>query len=56
MKKEEQVKSVELRKDGMSLNEIASKLNVSKSSVSLWVRNIELTAAQRKKLSKNILA
>jgi len=52
MKKEEQVKARELRKDGMSLNEIVEELGVSKSSVSLWVRDIVLTARQRQRLSK----
>lgn len=35
------------------MNEIAASLNVSKASVSLWVRGIQLTSEQRKKLSKN---
>jgi transposase-like protein len=34
------------REDGMSVKEIARKLDVSKSSVSLWVRDIELSNAQ----------
>ena len=32
--------------DGMSLGAIAAELEVSKSSVSLWVRDIELTPQQ----------
>ncbi|MFH1841297.1 MAG: hypothetical protein ABH800_00825 [Candidatus Nealsonbacteria bacterium] len=43
----------ELRKKGWSLNEIKEKLKVAKSSVSIWVRDIELTKKQRQKLSKN---
>ena len=35
----------------MSLNEIVRELGVSKASVSLWVRDIELSEQQRKKLS-----
>jgi len=35
-----------LRKKGFSLNHIASKLKVSKSSASVWVRNIKLTKPQ----------
>jgi hypothetical protein len=38
------------REDGAAINEIASRLRVSKSSVSLWVRDIELTPAQQKAL------
>ncbi|NJO84647.1 MAG: helix-turn-helix domain-containing protein [Blastochloris sp.] len=34
------------REEGLSINEIALKLNVAKSSVSYWVRDIELTPAQ----------
>ncbi len=52
MKKEEQVKARELRKKGMSLNEIVETLGVSKSSVSIWVRDIVLTMKQKKRLSK----
>lgn len=35
------------------MGEIASMLNVAKSSVSLWVRDVPLTATQRSKLNKN---
>jgi hypothetical protein len=38
------------REDGAAINEIACRLSVSKSSVSLWVRDIELTPAQKKAL------
>lgn len=41
-----------LRKQGWSINEIYRKLGVGKSSVSLWVRDIELTFIQKQKLSK----
>ena len=34
------------RVEGASLKEIARKLNVARSSVSLWVRDIELTPEQ----------
>jgi AcrR family transcriptional regulator len=36
--------------EGASIREIAARLGVSVSSVSLWVRNIELTAAQQSAL------
>lgn len=51
MKKEEQERAKSLRRSGMSLNEIVRKIGVSKASVSLWVRDIELTEKQKKKLS-----
>jgi transcriptional regulator with XRE-family HTH domain len=36
--------------EGAPINEIAKRLGVSKSSVSLWVRDIELSAEQRQAL------
>lgn len=51
MKKEEQEYARLLRKKGMSLNEIVHKVGVSKASISLWVRDIELSEQQKKKLS-----
>lgn len=50
MKKEEQLKAVALRKEGVSMKEIAKKLQVAKSSISLWVRNVELSKQQLKAL------
>jgi transposase len=38
------------RNEGAAINEIARRVGVSKSSVSLWVRDIELTEAQRQAL------
>lgn len=44
----------QLRKEqGLSNKEIAKQLNVSRSSVSLWVRDIQLTVAQTAKLNQN---
>jgi len=37
------MKAIEMRKNGYSLNEIANKLDVSKASVSLWVRDTTLS-------------
>ena len=45
-------KARELRKQGYSVKEITHALNVTKSSVSLWVRSIKLTAKQKKRLSE----
>ncbi len=53
MKVKERNKAVELRKKGISMGEISRVLNVAKSSVSYWVRDIELTKSQRKKLNKS---
>jgi hypothetical protein len=38
------------REDGAAINEIAKRVGVSKSSVSLWVRDIQLTAEQQQSL------
>ena len=43
----EQTKARELRATGMTLPEIAHELGVSKSSVSLWVRNVEFVPGPR---------
>lgn len=51
MKYTEKLQAIELRKSGSSIKEIAQTLNVSKSSVSLWVRDISLSAEQRNELS-----
>ncbi|PIR66218.1 MAG: hypothetical protein COU51_05035 [Parcubacteria group bacterium CG10_big_fil_rev_8_21_14_0_10_36_14] len=52
MKMNEKQKARELRKQGLSMNEIRNKLKVSKSSVSIWVRDVELTERQKQELSK----
>lgn len=52
MKAKEKKIAIEMRKSGKSMNEIAKKLNIAKSSVSYWVRDVELTKEQRKKLSQ----
>ena len=40
-----------LRKRGLSYNKIKEQLNVSKSSVSLWCRDIELSNKQKERLA-----
>lgn len=48
MKKEAREEARRLRRDeGLSVKEICKRLGVAKSSVSVWVRDIELTAEQR---------
>jgi transcriptional regulator with XRE-family HTH domain len=51
MKRTEKDQALSLRKKGCSMNEIASALNVSKASVSLWVRDVPLSKTQRGKLN-----
>ena len=51
MKKEEKEYARFLRKTGMSLNAIVAELGVSKASVSLWVRDIQLSAQQKRKIT-----
>ena len=41
-----------LRKEGMSIQDIANKLNLSKSTVSLWCRNILLSPLQIQRLQE----
>lgn len=53
MKVNEKRRAIDLRKQGKSINEIREILNVSKASVSFWVRDIILTKEQKKLLSKN---
>jgi len=43
MKLLEKEKSIKLREKGFSLKEISNQLSVSKSSISLWVRDVVLT-------------
>lgn len=50
MKQKEKEKARILRKQGHSIREIKDILGVSKSSVSLWVRDVELTPEQIKRL------
>src|SRR5690242_17276390 len=53
MKAEEQRKARELRALGWSIGEIERAVGVSRSSVSLWVRGVELTPdAQRRLLAR----
>lgn len=47
------IKAQALRKQGLSIKDIRNKLDVSLSSVSLWVRDIKLTNKQLKNLYEN---
>jgi len=46
MKLDEKDKALRLRKQGKSYSEICKKINVSKGTLSLWLRDIGLTAKQ----------
>jgi hypothetical protein len=47
MKKDKKIEAIYLRGLGQSIKEIARTLKVSKSSVSLWVREVNLTKKQK---------
>jgi predicted transcriptional regulator len=53
MKNIEQKKARELRKGGVAMGDIAKQLNVSKSSVSYWVRDIVLSKKIQNALNAN---
>lgn len=46
MTSEEKTRARELRRQGLSYNEIREQVNVSKGTLSLWVRDITLTEEQ----------
>lgn len=48
----EKNKALKLRQKGRSINEIATKLNVAKSTVSSWCRNVQLGPEQIERLAK----
>lgn len=48
----EHEKAIQLRKKGKSIKQIAKLLGVSVSIVSLWCREVELTAEQKEKLKR----
>jgi hypothetical protein len=50
MKVYEKEQAIKLRASGLPLSDIAKKLNVAKSSVSVWCRDIILTDEQKEKL------
>lgn len=50
MKYKERLLALKLRKSGLSYKEILKKISVSKSTLSIWLREIELTSEQKKRL------
>ncbi len=55
-KSKEQILARQLRKKGISIREIAKRLNVSRGSVSIWCQDVELTKEQIEKLHRNMVA
>jgi|SRR3989338_71860 len=49
------LRAEKLREMGLSISTIAKRVGVSKSSVSLWCRNITLTNGQKEKLLANMV-
>lgn len=47
------IRAVKLRKNGLSIKEIAKKLQVSTSTVSHWSHNVQLTPDQINRLQQN---
>ncbi len=54
-KSKERNRAIALRKQGVSIKEIAKKVGVSKSSVSLWCRDIMLSDAQVRVLHEKMV-
>jgi len=54
MKLEEKQKAIALRKEGYSIKEIARILPVSKSSASIWVKEVILNSQAKKRLLTRI--
>ncbi len=50
MRRLEKIKARELREQGKSIKEIERLIGVRRSSISVWVRDISLTASQKKRL------
>ena len=52
----EKMRALRLRREGKSIKDIAFEIGVSPRTVSVWVRNLILTKAQRNELRKNQIA
>ncbi len=50
MKRKERMHAIQLRHEGMTLNEITARVGVAKSSVSLWVRDLSLSPKARARI------
>jgi len=54
-KSREKNEAKEMRKEGMSIKDIATFLNISKSSASLWCREIVLSQKQKQKIYNKMI-
>jgi len=54
-KSKEKNEAIKLRKRGKSIKDIAKKLKIAKSTISLWCRDIELTSQQLSELHKKMI-
>lgn len=50
MKFKEKLKAIQLRESGESYGEIRKKVRVSKSTLSLWLKDVRLTSGQKRRL------
>ena len=55
-KTEQKNKAIELRRQGFSYSEILGQIPVAKSSLSLWLRSVELSRKQKQKITDKKLA
>jgi len=55
-KLQEKQKAIELRKQGLSYNEILREVPVAKSTLSLWLRSVGLSQKQKQRLTEKKLA
>ncbi len=55
-KLDEKTKAIELRKQGLSYNEILERIYVAKSTLSLWLREYGLSRRQKQRLTEKKLA
>lgn len=53
MKAPERIEARRLRREGRAIKDIARRVGVSQSSVSVWVRDIELTLEQNRRLQES---
>ena len=54
MKTSEKIRAINLRKQGKSYNEILNEIAVSKSTLSIWLRNIPLRKEQQERLTVHL--
>jgi len=54
MQLKEKIRAIELRKMGKSYGAILKKVDVSKGTLSVWLRDIKLTLEQKERLYKTL--